>query len=47
MAKTERKIVFMGWRESVPEKRIDRLQVTEHDLLRMVLLAEDSGGLKW
>jgi len=42
-----RKVEFMGWCETLPERAEKKGQLSEHDILRIVLLAESSPEFKW
>lgn len=45
--KVYRTVEFMGWVESIPARQGRKGQVCEHDVLRMVLLAEDDEEKRW
>jgi len=42
-----RQIRFVGWTEHVEARDTQSEQITEHDLLRMVILAEDDALGRW
>lgn len=42
-----RTVTFMGWVEDIPARQGRKGQVNEHDILRMILLAEDDEEKRW
>lgn len=47
MTKTARGVKFLGWVDSLPPRDDKKPLLTEHDILRMVLLAENSKDGQW
>lgn len=42
-----RKVEFRGWSETLPQRAAKRRQLSEYDLLRIVILAEADDKRRW
>lgn len=42
-----RSVRFVGWTENIEARDTQSEQISEHDLLRMVILAEDDEKSRW
>lgn len=42
-----KRVEFRGWTDTLPKRAPKRAQLTEHDLLRIVILAEADDKRRW